>query len=89
MKVITNEKCAKTYGDLIPGLMCTVAVTGKDNICEGDSGGPLVLEDNGSHILVGIVSFGSSSSCENGSPGAFTRVSSYLDWIQMNTGINV
>lgn len=30
---------------------------------------------------VGIVSFGSSSGCNSGVPDGYTRVSSYIDWI--------
>ena len=55
---------------------------------QGDSGGPLVFrEDDGRYTEVGIVSFGHKSGCENGYPAVFTRVTSYLDWIQTNTGI--
>jgi secreted trypsin-like serine protease len=55
------------------------------NICvffQGDSGGPLVSrEDDGNYTEVGIVSFGHVSGCEKGYPAVFTRVTSYLDWI--------
>jgi len=55
---------------------------------QGDSGGPLVFrEDDDRDTEVGIVSFGSSSGCEAGYPAVFTRVTSYLDWIQTNTGV--
>ena len=48
--------------------------------CNGDSGGPL----NFRGVQVGIVSFGPKSSveqCSAGAPNAYTRVSSYLNWI--------
>ena len=55
---------------------------------QGDSGGPLVyLESDGIYTEVGIVSFGSSAGCTRGYPGAFTRVTSYLDWISSTTGV--
>jgi secreted trypsin-like serine protease len=55
---------------------------------QGDSGGPLVYqESDGRFTEVGIVSFGSSAGCERGYPAAFTRVTSYLDWIETTTGI--
>lgn len=55
---------------------------------QGDSGGPLVYqEDDGRYTEVGIVSFGHTSGCENGFPAGFTRVTSFLDWIQTNTDI--
>ena len=53
---------------------------------QGDSGGPLVFRENdGNYTEVGIVSFQHSSGCEAGYPAVFTRVTSYLDWIQTNT----
>jgi secreted trypsin-like serine protease len=55
---------------------------------QGDSGGPLVIqEDDGRYTEIGIVSFGHSSGCEMGFPVVFTRVTSFLDWIEKNTGI--
>ncbi|XP_053668859.1 transmembrane protease serine 9-like [Anopheles marshallii] len=53
--------------------------------CEGDSGGPLQTElhdvfGNAYPLLVGVVSFGTP--CTSGSTGVYTRVSSYLDWIE-------
>ncbi|XP_053660900.1 polyserase-2-like [Anopheles marshallii] len=53
--------------------------------CEGDSGGPLQTElhdvfGNAYPLLVGVVSFGTP--CAEGSTGVYTRVSSYLDWIE-------
>ena len=53
--------------------------------CEGDSGGPLQtlrydLLGNIFSFIVGVVSFGTP--CVEGSTGVYTRVSSYLDWIE-------
>jgi secreted trypsin-like serine protease len=57
-------------------------------LLQGDSGGPLVyLESDGIYTEVGIVSFGSSAGCQKGYPAVFTRVTSYLSWIESNTGI--
>ena len=55
---------------------------------QGDSGGPLVyLECDGVYTQVGIVSFGAAAGCELGYPAAFTRVTSYLNWISSKTGL--
>jgi secreted trypsin-like serine protease len=55
---------------------------------QGDSGGPLItMEGDGIYTQVGIVSFGSSAGCTAGYPVAFTRVTSYLDWISSKTGL--
>lgn len=51
--------------------------------CHGDSGGPLVDTTNpDSKELIGIVSWGIP--CAQGFPDVFTRVYTYLDWIQEN-----
>jgi secreted trypsin-like serine protease len=55
----------------------------------GDSGGPLTLVYNSKLIQVGIVSFGSQSSCQRGYPTVFTRVTNFLDWIETNSGVAV
>ncbi|XP_062554065.1 serine protease snake-like [Armigeres subalbatus] len=66
---------------------------GSDNVdtCEGDSGGPLQVErvlKDGSVIplVVGIVSFGSP--CSSNSIGVYTRVASFVDWIEEETEQN-
>lgn len=45
---------------------------------QGDSGGPLVNDDE----QVGVVSWGIP--CAKGEPDVFTRVYSYLTWINSN-----
>ncbi|XP_071452155.1 brachyurin-like [Hetaerina americana] len=90
MKVMSNEECANTFGDIItPTKLCT-DTTGGHSSCNGDSGGPLILQgQDGRYVEVGIVSFGASAGCEQGYPDAFTRVTSYLDWIETNTQIAI
>uniref|UniRef100_A0A182TM77 Peptidase S1 domain-containing protein n=1 Tax=Anopheles melas TaxID=34690 RepID=A0A182TM77_9DIPT len=53
--------------------------------CEGDSRGPLQTEafdvfGETYPLVVGVVSFGTP--CIEGSTGVYTRVSSYVDWIE-------
>ncbi|XP_046400892.1 transmembrane protease serine 9-like [Ischnura elegans] len=90
MPVMTNEECSNTFGDVItPSKICT-DTTGGHSSCNGDSGGPLILQgSDGRYVEVGIVSFGASAGCEKGYPDAFTRVTSFLDWIETNSGISV
>jgi len=88
MSVITNSNCMVTWGSGISGKMICVSTADRRSPCRGDSGGPLVFrEDDGRYTEVGIVSFGHKSGCENGFPAVFTRVTSYLNWIQRNTDI--
>ena len=60
------------------------SIEGKDS-CGGDSGGPLVHRRGTSNPwhLVGIVSFGPKL-CGSGTPGVYTRVTHYVDWIKNN-----
>ncbi|KAH8416770.1 hypothetical protein KR222_003693 [Zaprionus bogoriensis] len=55
----------------------------KADACQGDSGGPLVLErdkENNKYSILGIISSGFG--CATPTPGLYTRVASYLDFIE-------
>jgi len=55
---------------------------------QGDNGGLVfVPESDGVYTQVGIVSFGVAAGCILRYPVVVTRVTSYLDWIESNTGI--
>ncbi|XP_067624149.1 collagenase-like [Eurosta solidaginis] len=88
-RVISNEECAAAYyGSSIihDEKMCTVT----DNhikVLGGDSGGPLVLAS--SKVQIGIGSVISMQGFGTDLPAAYTRVTSYLDWIQENTNIDL
>jgi hypothetical protein len=61
--VVSNEECneATAYGGLIlDGMICAGNLSeGGVDACQGDSGGPMWgVDDQGSHVLTGIVSWG-------------------------------
>nr|CAD7610293.1 unnamed protein product [Timema genevievae] len=87
--IISNTACSATFPlNLRESNICTSSTNGKSP-CNGDSGGPLViLETDGLYTEVGIVSFGTKD-CPVGNPAAFTRVTSFLDWISINTGLSI
>ncbi|TDG44174.1 hypothetical protein AWZ03_009404 [Drosophila navojoa] len=81
-RTISNEECAKRGFRVTPNEICALSAPGR-GACMGDSGGPLILASSGGsrqQQLVGIVSYGSST-CAQGKPDVYTRVSSYLPYI--------
>ena len=63
-------------------ILCAGLEAGGKDACQGDSGGGLLHQgDQGAWTQEGIVSAGIGCA-RRGVPGLYTRVSSYLDWIQ-------
>lgn len=82
--------CRKKYKEFVKTLPQDVYISNnvicagdKDtDACSGDSGSPLLwVDDKNRWSVAGIVSFGPSV-CGQKVPGAYTRVKSYLGWIQ-------
>lgn len=88
--IAPDSKCEKTFGkaNYKETNLCLDTVGGRSS-CQGDSGGGLTLEVNGRRILAGIVSYGAAISCTSDYPAVYTRVTSYLDWIQAKTSIHI
>ncbi|KAH8270128.1 hypothetical protein KR018_004308 [Drosophila ironensis] len=85
--IMANSGCSPWYFGLVADTnICIKTSNGGASTCNGDSGGPLVVND-GSNILIGATSFGIAFGCEVGWPGVFTRITSYLDWIEDKTGV--
>lgn len=79
--VMPNQNCARTYPEFRNDMMmCAGRVQGGTDSCQGDSGGPLIVRTAGKTVLVGIVSFGDGCG-RKGSPGVYTRVSHYYNWL--------
>nr|XP_022920353.1 chymotrypsin BI-like [Onthophagus taurus] len=82
--IITNDECKMWYFGLFieETNICASGLNGKSP-CNGDSGGALLINN----IQVGIASFGVGFGCEVDFPGAYTRVTSYLKWIEENSDV--
>ncbi|XP_026325329.1 collagenase-like [Hyposmocoma kahamanoa] len=81
IKVIGNEKCKDYYGDVLkPTYICAGAPDGA--ACRGDSGGPLAYKTKSQYYLIGVSSFGPLDCGESSAPSVFSRITSYIDWIQ-------
>uniref|UniRef100_A0A0L8GY46 Peptidase S1 domain-containing protein n=1 Tax=Octopus bimaculoides TaxID=37653 RepID=A0A0L8GY46_OCTBM len=61
--------------------VCAGVTNGSVGLCKGDSGSPLVCKVDGREKVVGISSYVSSNR-PSYYPAAFTKVSSYLEWIR-------
>lgn len=79
LRTINNTECQARHPNyrIFETHLCTFTQAG-EGACYGDSGGPLVA----SGVLVGLVSWGTP--CAVGYPDVFTRVSSFVSWIQEN-----
>lgn len=88
--IVSNSVCEKTYGKAnVRATNLCLEGTGGRSSCQGDSGGGLHLQLNGRNVLVGIVSFGAAAGCTLNYPAVYTKVTSYLDWIQEKTAIKI
>uniref|UniRef100_A0A2A4K197 Peptidase S1 domain-containing protein n=1 Tax=Heliothis virescens TaxID=7102 RepID=A0A2A4K197_HELVI len=84
LSVISNNECFWSFPLYLQSTnVCTSGANGRST-CRGDSGGPLVVTSNNRRILIGVTSFGSDRGCEVGAPAVFTRVTSYVSWINQH-----
>ncbi|KAG5333248.1 SNAK protease, partial [Acromyrmex charruanus] len=94
LNYISEDECKKTYAEdlgtrrlpdgLISSLLCAGIMEGGKDTCQGDSGGPLqriLAEPYCMYSIVGVTSFGKFCAFKS-SPAVYTRISSYLDWIE-------
>ncbi|XP_077285596.1 serine protease snk-like [Arctopsyche grandis] len=93
LQIIDQRVCSTFYKDrnnrkLIRGIiseqMCAGDLNGGKDTCQGDSGGPLQIQDPEiacAYQLIGVTSFGVGCGGAN-SPAVYTRISSYIDWIE-------
>ncbi|KAL7828630.1 hypothetical protein SRHO_G00322640 [Serrasalmus rhombeus] len=85
LPVVDYATCSQPdwWGDLVTEKMVCAGGDGLLASCNGDSGGPLNCQrSDGTWDVQGVVSFGSSLGCNYPKkPSVFTRVASYIDWI--------
>ncbi|GFS18555.1 suppressor of tumorigenicity 14 protein homolog [Elysia marginata] len=86
LRLWTQSNCEAVYPNRIKSSMiCAGYQHGEVDACKGDSGGPLMcLSRPDQWELVGVVSWGEGCG-QLGKPGVYTRVDSFLYWIQEST----
>uniref|UniRef100_A0A8C6WGT5 trypsin n=1 Tax=Neogobius melanostomus TaxID=47308 RepID=A0A8C6WGT5_9GOBI len=81
--LISMEKCKAphVYGDLLDdNMICAGYLAGGVDACQGDSGGPLVCHHNGTHYVVGVVSWGDDCG-QKYKPGVYADVAKFTSWM--------
>lgn len=92
--VLDNDVCKERYKkqkrllsekQFNDAILCAGVLTGGQDSCQGDSGGPLMAPQiiNGESIFyqIGIVSYGIGCARVD-VPGVYSRVQTFVDWIQ-------
>lgn len=97
LEILPDSECENVYGNTMLGnKMCLSAEEG-NSVCQGDSGGALVIRkdgdnlggDKGDFIQIGITSFISVEGCTVKLPQGFTKVASFLEFIEEITNIPI
>lgn len=69
-------------GKIKESMICAGLKAGGKDSCQGDSGGPLVVSNaDGSHTLIGVVSWGEGCARAN-KYGVYSKVNYAFEWIQ-------
>ncbi|XP_068913732.1 venom protease-like isoform X2 [Tenebrio molitor] len=84
LNAVSLNECQKSYRNRTQKTVTKRQICASHNrsdACQGDSGGPLQTEGNSTIFsIVGITSYGIG--CGSKYPGIYTRISSYLNWIE-------
>ncbi|XP_039233576.1 serine protease Hayan isoform X1 [Drosophila yakuba] len=94
LELVPADKCNASFAEqpsanrtlrngVIASQLCAADRNQRKDACQGDSGGPLILDIDdvdGTYAIVGVISSGFG--CATRTPGLYTRVSSFLDYIE-------
>nr|XP_006817823.1 PREDICTED: cationic trypsin-3-like [Saccoglossus kowalevskii] len=80
---VDNTICNTIHeGEVTENMLCAGYIDGHYDTCSGDSGGPLVRQDPVTlkWVLYGLTSWGYGCA-DQMSPGVYTKVSNYVNWV--------
>ncbi|CAL8109481.1 unnamed protein product [Orchesella dallaii] len=80
-KRLLLEKNIKIKTDIDSSVICAGSNDVGFDSCSGDSGSALLVQRGNAWVAIGIVSSGYGKCGAGGRPGLYTKISSYLDWI--------
>lgn len=88
-QVMSKASCLLRFPAYISNTnICTTVPIGTP--CTGDEGGPLTIIDTDRlRTQIGLYSYQFSLGCDRGWPAVFTRLTSYLNWIEENAGVSI
>ncbi|XP_076167242.1 trypsin-1-like [Ptiloglossa arizonensis] len=78
---LTAQEVIGQKPELFETQVCSGSAGKEISACSGDSGGPLAQMIGGHAVQVGIVSWGMMPCGSSHMPSVYTRVASYIDWI--------
>ena len=91
---LLRGSCNRHWCGVQDHQICAGKLAGGVDACQGDSGGPLQVKiplptstEGTIHYVIGVTSFGVDCALPN-LPGIYTRVSSFVDWIEENVWKN-
>ncbi|XP_053677782.1 trypsin-1-like [Anopheles nili] len=89
--IVANNECQIMMGGSIGNgpvterNVCLGPATGGIGACVGDAGGAAIQQINGLDTIVGIISWQVSPCGQQGVPTITTRVSAFIEWINLNS----
>ncbi|XP_015433606.1 PREDICTED: transmembrane protease serine 9-like [Dufourea novaeangliae] len=85
---LTAQPAVGKQPELFETQVCSGTAGQEVSACSGDSGGPLAQIVGETAVQVGIVSWGMMPCGSSHMPSVYTRVASYIDWINQNISVN-
>ena len=83
--LVNRYICNLRYrGRITERMLCAGYPHGGVDACKGDSGGSLVCQRDGKFFVYGVTSWGYGCG-KSWTPGVYTDVSKYLEWIEANS----